>query len=532
MTKTKATRAGWLGTLALGVALAGCSSSGSKAGSTGSQSVTGVATASGPVSGTVSLKDSSSPPVQRTATTAADGTYWIDATVLTAPYLLRAVGSGPSGASVGFSLADRPGVADINLLTDLAVTGAVAGRTPQAEFDGSGGGAGGGDGQRTTSRRLGALLTQLRTVLAPLFDLYGVSDPRTDRAAVRAMLADVSFSLSGGVVTVTNRASGGVIFAGPLTDLASGTFHAENLPGGPGGGPPSDGVALYESSCSSCHGALASSSVRGASASAIRTAINANTGGMGSLAGLSASDLTAISLALSGATTGGGGGGGGGGSDGAALYTANCASCHGALASSQVGGASASQIQNAINGNTGGMGRLSGLTSAQVAAIASALSGTTGGGGGDDGDEGGGTGGGGGGGGGSDGAALYSTSCQGCHGPLATSQVRGASAGEIRSAINENEGGMGVLSGLTSAQLTAISAALSGATSTGGGGGGGGGTPDGTALYAQYCAGCHGTSKKGRSASAIQGAIDNNTGGMGSLSSLTAAQIAAIAAAP
>jgi hypothetical protein len=55
---------------------------------------------------------------------------------------------------------------------------------------------------------------------------------------------------------------------------------------------------------------------------------------------------------------------------------------------------------------------------------------------------------------------------------------------------------------------------------------------DGAALYTQYCSGCHGTSKKGSSASAIQSAINSNTGGMGSLSSLSPAQIAAIAAAP
>lgn len=52
--------------------------------------------------------------------------------------------------------------------------------------------------------------------------------------------------------------------------------------------------------------------------------------------------------------------------------------------------------------------------------------------------------------------------------------------------------------------------------------------------YASSCAGCHGplatSAKKGRTASQIQSAIDNNTGGMGSLKTLTAAQVAAIAA--
>ena len=59
--------------------------------------------------------------------------------------------------------------------------------------------------------------------------------------------------------------------------------------------------------------------------------------------------------------------------DGAALYASSCQSCHGPLASSSKLGRTATQIQNAINANTGGMGALSSLTSAQVSAIATAL---------------------------------------------------------------------------------------------------------------------------------------------------------------
>lgn len=59
--------------------------------------------------------------------------------------------------------------------------------------------------------------------------------------------------------------------------------------------------------------------------------------------------------------------------DGVALYGEFCADCHGPLAESEVLGASASAIQNAIDNNTGGMGALSGLTPEEVAAIADAL---------------------------------------------------------------------------------------------------------------------------------------------------------------
>ncbi len=48
-------------------------------------------------------------------------------------------------------------------------------------------------------------------------------------------------------------------------------------------------------------------------------------------------------------------------------------------------------------------------------------------------------------------------------------------------------------------------------------------------LYNQYCAGCHGTSKEGVSASTIENAIAT-VSAMSSLKSLTTAQITALAA--
>ena len=58
--------------------------------------------------------------------------------------------------------------------------------------------------------------------------------------------------------------------------------------------------------------------------------------------------------------------------DGAALYSTNCAGCHGLLATSSKRTRSAAQIQSAISGNRGGMGSIT-LTPAEIAAIATAL---------------------------------------------------------------------------------------------------------------------------------------------------------------
>lgn len=132
-----------------------------------------------------------------------------------------------------------------------------------------------------------------------------------------------------------------------------------------------------------------------------------------------------------------------------------------------------------------------------------------------------------------DGAALYASGCAGCHGPLATSAKKNRTTAQIQNAITGNAGGMGTASlmALSAAQVQAIAAALAGSTppST---------TPppvitDGGTLYGMNCAACHGalasSGVKGSNVTSIQGAITKNKGGMGYLSILTPAQVAAIA---
>ena len=139
----------------------------------------------------------------------------------------------------------------------------------------------------------------------------------------------------------------------------------------------------------------------------LQSATNNNIGGMGFLSQLTVTQQQAIVTVLTPTTpsstptpsptpvT-----------DGATLYSANCAGCHGALASSGKAGATTSRIQNAINGNIGNMGYLSILSTAQVTAIASVLTtaappSPT------------------------DGPGLYAANCASCHRSLAKSEVRG-----------------------------------------------------------------------------------------------------------
>jgi mono/diheme cytochrome c family protein len=203
--------------------------------------------------------------------------------------------------------------------------------------------------------------------------------------------------------------------------------------------------------------------------------------------------------------------------DGTTLYTSNCAGCHGPFASSSKAGTTIARLQSAISNNIGGMGLLSNsLTFNQMQAIATALatpsSGTatgvipaT-----------------------ADGATLYGTDCASCHGTLASSGKLGATAARIQTAISSNSGGMGSLSSLTAASIQAIATSLGGTgTGTAPGSGTGTTTSDGATLFNTYCSSCH-RSMGSTSASTIQSRIKSNTGGMGSLSSLTSAQLQSI----
>ncbi len=183
--------------------------------------------------------------------------------------------------------------------------------------------------------------------------------------------------------------------------------------------------------------------------------------------------------------------------NGAVLYASNCAACHGAITASAKIGADPTRIQNAIAGNVGGMSSFSTLTAADIQAIATALAPVT------------------------TGAALYKSNCMVCHGGLSTTLKAGANITRIQNAITANTGGMGSLSTLAPLQVQAIAAALTA-------------VPAGTALYASNCVGCHGaiatSTKIGADFSRLHNAINNNTGGMGFLSTLTASDIQAITA--
>ena len=222
-----------LSAFALTLALAGCG--GSSAGSPGGSLLSGVVSSDASTAGTVSLKDSSAPANERTTAVDASGSFALDVTGLTAPFLLKADSEEGETARM-YSVSTEGGTANINPITDTAVRASVSG---EADDDYE---RGDGESTRRTATSFKRIITQLQTVLKPLFDLYGVpADPITSEgaaASLQAMLRDVRIARIEGKVVVTNRATGAVIFFGPLSNLASGTFYAANMPAGPGTIPP------------------------------------------------------------------------------------------------------------------------------------------------------------------------------------------------------------------------------------------------------------------------------------------------------
>jgi len=424
----------------LGIVLAGCgSSNGDRA--VPSNAVTGVAAFGAPIYGTVTLRDASIPAKVVTTATSPDGQFMVNTNGLTPPYILTVSWPDQSSANQLHSFAAGQGRTNINPFSNV-VLAAAAGVSDPSEIPANPG----PDVYRSIASRQQSVINSLMKKLASLFALYGASqDPvsgeyEADHTGLDALFDDVKISVSNGMISVTNKATGGVIFTAPINNIDSGTFTAGNMPTQPG---QVSGASLYDSNCSSCHNALATSTKLGRTAAQVQAAIG-SVSAMSSLSKLSAIDIQAIATALGAAPTppptptptpi-----------DGAALYTSDCSSCHGALATSSKLGRTAAQIQAAI-GSVGAMSSFSSLSAAQVQAIAAALASpppptptptpTP-----------------------TDGAALYTTNCSGCHGAIATSSVKGKTAAQIQSAIGSVRA-MSGLSTLTSAQIQAIATAI------------------------------------------------------------------------
>jgi hypothetical protein len=178
----------------------------------------------------VSLKDSSRPAVLRTGSPDGSGKFTFDTTGLSPPFFLKA--ETTSGSE--YSVASSHGKTDVNTVTSAACAGSSSNEDAKDCEEGWSG------HDRGPYDNFDSVLKSLQTVLKPLFDLYGIKHiggggDDHDGGNLRKLLHDVSFVVDKGIITVTNVATGAVIFVGPLRHLSEGTFYPQNLPGGSGG---------------------------------------------------------------------------------------------------------------------------------------------------------------------------------------------------------------------------------------------------------------------------------------------------------
>ena len=223
--------------MTLGLMLAGC---GGGSGGISSEVVSGTAAVGAPLSGQVSLKDSSSPTLQKTTVIASDGTYAIDVTGMKAPFVLQAKGSADGTEYKLQSFAEGTGIANINPLSNAIVVSASEddddndddGRSDAFENETSH-----SDRNHKIKNNLAKTVAILLNKLEPLLKQYSAdhTNPITSRYIANhldldEMFDNVKIKVSNGILTIINKKTSAVIFTGNINDIANGIFDGGVLP--------------------------------------------------------------------------------------------------------------------------------------------------------------------------------------------------------------------------------------------------------------------------------------------------------------
>ena len=207
--------------------LAGCGGGGGgDSAGVSPQVVSGVAATGSPLVGQVTLRDSSSARKDKATVIANDGTFAIDVSDMTAPFLLKASGSADGVDRTLYSFADKPGIANINPLSTVAVASAAGVDDPATVFDK----ADAATLDKLKSGMPGSVNT-LKFKLKVLLDGFSVAnadpvkDPFTaDHTGLDGMFDNVKIVIAKGTLTITNATTGAVIFSARVSEIASGHF--------------------------------------------------------------------------------------------------------------------------------------------------------------------------------------------------------------------------------------------------------------------------------------------------------------------
>jgi mono/diheme cytochrome c family protein len=220
----------FLSLITLGLMLAGCGSSGGQS----SQVVSGNASVGLPLAGKVSIKDSSSTPVVRTTgIDKTDGSFAIDVTGMQAPFILEAVGDAAGNSYTLHSFAAGTGTANINPLSDAIVASAAGDDDASESYSHSD-----HDKLHKINTNLQATINVLLTKIQHLMQQYNVQNTNpitahyiSNHLGMDDMFDHVKITVSKGVLTIMNTGkNGGVIYTGSLSNIANGVFTDGNLP--------------------------------------------------------------------------------------------------------------------------------------------------------------------------------------------------------------------------------------------------------------------------------------------------------------
>jgi mono/diheme cytochrome c family protein len=178
--------------------------------------------------GQVSLRDSTTRDAKVT-NIATDGSFAIDVSDRTAPFVLKATGTADGVSRTLFSFANGPGIANINPISNVAVANAAAVGDPAEVFDKH-------DAAMLNQVRstMAGSVTNLMTKLKPLMDAYNVgsTNPVTgafsaNHDGLDALFDNVKSDISNGVVTMTNVNTTDVLFTARVNEsnYQSGQFN-------------------------------------------------------------------------------------------------------------------------------------------------------------------------------------------------------------------------------------------------------------------------------------------------------------------
>jgi len=200
---------------------AGCGSSDSSSPTT----VSGVAAAGSPITGTVSLKDASVPAKELSAPINADGSFSFSLDGLTPPYLLKASGTANHTSWTLYSLSPAGGTANINPLSSLVV--ALAHNSDNLDSLYS---APDPLTLRDISHALGGAVRDVQTALRPTLEKFGavavnfITDPYVaNHQGLDLMLDLASISSVNGIVTMVDLTAKNIVQSS-LSGFTSGSY--------------------------------------------------------------------------------------------------------------------------------------------------------------------------------------------------------------------------------------------------------------------------------------------------------------------